>query len=202
MTSRLDKQIEFIIEIDKVKRVFRRTYLTNQTDRENDAEHSWHVALMAVLLGEYAADPDVDLLRVVKMLLVHDLVEIDAGDTLCYDVEGNRTKGERERAAADRIFNILPADQAAEVRALWDEFEARQSPDARFAASLDRLQPMLHNYYTAGRAWREHGITADRVLERNRHMAEGAPTLWEYAEKMVHRAVNEGYLAPAPEDET
>ncbi|HET6429848.1 MAG TPA: HD domain-containing protein [Phycisphaerae bacterium] len=201
MTDRLDRQIQFVMEIDKLKRVFRRTYLTNRSDRENDAEHSWHVSLMAILLAEYAADPGTDLLRVVKMLLVHDLVEIDAGDTLCYDVEGNKTKAAREQAAADRIFHILPPDQAGEVRALWEEFEARQTPEARFAAAMDRLQPMLHNVHTAGKAWREHGITLDRVLAHNRHMAEGAPTLWEYAEKMIHRAVDEGYLAAAREDE-
>jgi putative hydrolase of HD superfamily len=193
--DRLARQIGFLLEIDKLKRVLRQTWHLDQSRRENDAEHSWHLAVMALLLAEYAAEPGLDLARVVKMALVHDLVEIDAGDTFAYDEVGARDKCQREQAAADRLFGMLPADQAAEVRGLWDEFEARKSPEARYAAGLDRLQPLLHNYHTEGRAWREHGVTSDRVLARNRHMAEGAPRLWQYAQSLIHDAVAKGYLA-------
>lgn len=200
--SRLAQQIEFIVEIDQLKRVLRRTYLIDTSRRENDAEHSWHLGLMAILLVEHAASPQLDLLRVLKMVLVHDLVEIDAGDTFAYDDVGAMDKAAREAAAAARIFGLLPADQAAELRALWDEFEARQTPEAKYAAALDRFQPMLHNYRTQGKAWQEHGITADQVLARNRHMAEGAPALWDYARRFVADAVAKGYLRPAPDNET
>lgn len=193
--DRLARQIGFVLEIDKLKRVLRQTWHLDQSRKENDAEHSWHLAVMAVLLAEYAAEPDLDLAKVVKMVLVHDLVEIDAGDTFVYDDVGYLDKPKREQAAADRLFGMLPEDQAAEVRDLWDEFEARQTPEARFAAGLDRLQPLLHNYHTQGRTWREHGVTSDLVLARNRHMAEGAPRLWEYAEAMIRDAVAKGYLA-------
>jgi putative hydrolase of HD superfamily len=192
--DRLARQIGFLLEIDKLKRVLRETWHLDQSRKENDAEHSWHLAVMAVLLAEYATEPGLDLARVVKMVLVHDLVEIDAGDTFVYDEVGARDKAEREQAAADRLFGTLPDDQAAEVRRLWEEFEARRTPEARYAAGLDRLQPLLHNYHTQGRTWREHGVTSDRVLARNCHMAEGAPRLWQYAESLIHEAVRKGYL--------
>ncbi len=194
----LAKQIEFIREIDKLKQVFRQTYLMDDTRKENDAEHSWHLAMMIILLAEHAAD-DIDVLRAVKMVLIHDIVEIDAGDTFCYDTEGYKTKAAREQAAADRIFNILPAGQAQEIRALWDEFEARQTPEAKFAAAVDRLQPIMHNFATAGRAWREHGITADQVISRNKHIADGSPALWQFTEQLITTAVEKGYLS-AKED--
>ena len=193
-TDRLAQQIRFIIEIDKVKQVFRQTYIMDGSRKENDAEHSWHLAVMTMLLSEYAAEQDIDVLRVMKMVLVHDLVEIDAGDVLVYDDAGNADKAEREQKAADRIFAILPADQASELRALWDEFEARQTGESRFAAALDRLQPLLHNYHTQGAAWREHGVTVDRVIARNCHVADGSPTLWAYAEGFIRDAVEKGYL--------
>ena len=193
--DRLSRQIAFVVEIDKLKHVLRQTWLTDQSRRENDAEHTWHFAVMAMLLPEYAHDEGLDLLRVLKMVLVHDLVEIDAGDTFAYDEVGAVDKLAREQTAADRLFSILPEDQAAEFRRLWDEFEARRTPEARYAAALDRLQPLLHNYYTQGRSWREHGVTADQVLARNAHMAEGAPVLWAYVEDMVRDAVEKGYLA-------
>ncbi len=192
--SRLAKQVEFIVEVDKLKQVYRRTWLTDKSRRENDAEHSWHLGVMAVLLLEHAQQPQLDLLRVLKMVLVHDLVEIDAGDTFAYDDAGAMDKAERENAAADRVFNLLPADQAAELRAIWEEFEARQTPEAKYAAALDRFQPMLHNYRTQGKAWQEHGITADRVIARNQHMAEGSPALWDFAKEFVADAVAKGYL--------
>ena len=195
--ARLLRQVEFFLEVDKLKHVLRQTWLVDQSRRENDAEHSWHLAMLAILLSEYAAEPDLDLLHAVKMILVHDLVEIDAGDTFAYDTVGALDKGERERKAADRIFAILPADQAAEVRALWDEFEARQTPEAKYAAALDRFQPILHNYFTQGKAWRQHGITAAQVLARNAYMVEGAPGLWEYVQELIRDAEQKGYLASA-----
>ena len=194
--SRLAKQVEFIVEIDKLKQVVRRTWLTDQSRQENDAEHSWHLGVMAILLLEHAQQPRLDLLRVLKMVLIHDLVEIDAGDTFAYDDAGALDKAERESAAADRVFGLLPADQAAELRTLWEEFEARQTPEAKYAAALDRFQPMLHNYRTQGKAWQEHGITADQVIARNQHIAEGSPALWEYAREFVADAVAKGYLRP------
>ncbi len=167
-TERLHQQIAFILEIDKLKSILRRTYLVNDPRHENSAEHSWHLAMMAMVLAEHA-NAEVNLLRVLKMLLVHDVVEIDAGDTYCYDTGGNDSKAEREMAAAHRIFGLLPNDQRDEMHQLWEEFEARQTPEARFAAALDRLMPILHNYYTQGRSWLEHGVTQTQVIDRNQH---------------------------------
>ncbi len=195
LDSRLEQQIAFILEIDKLKQVFRGTYLLDETRKENDAEHSWHLALMAILLCEHAADPNINILRVVKMVLIHDLVEIDAGDTFRYDVERNKTKAAREQAAADRIFNILPTNQAEEIRLLWDEFEAMETPEAKFAAAIDRLQPLLLGCHTQGRAWREYGVTADQILDKMKQIAEGSEALWQYAKTMILDAVEKGYLA-------
>jgi putative hydrolases of HD superfamily len=192
--KRLERQIQFIVEIDKLKDVFRQTLLMHGKRYENDAEHSWHLAVMAVLLSEYSLVQNLDIARVLKMALVHDLVEIDAGDTFCYDDKAAQSKDAREAKAAGRIFSILPSDQAAEVRALWEEFEARKTPEARFAAALDRLQPLLHNYNTQGAAWKKHGVTSEKVLARNKHIVDGAPVLWEYAENLIHDAVRKGYL--------
>ena len=193
-TERLPQQIAFLLELDKLKSVLRRTYLVHDPRHENSAEHSWHLGVMALVLAEHANAP-VNVLHVLKMLLVHDVVEIDAGDTYIYDVAGNESKAAREQDAARRIFGLLPGDQQAELTALWEEFEARETPEARFAAALDRLMPMLHNYHTQGRAWQEHGITSDQVLARNGHMADGSAALWEYAEAMIKEAVGKGYLA-------
>ena len=192
--KRLESQIGFIVEIDKLKNIFRQTSLMDGKRRENDAEHSWHLAVMAVLLSEYASERGIDILRIIKMVLTHDLVEIDAGDMFLYDKKGQKSRHEEEQKAADRIFNILPEDQAIELMELWKEFEARKTPEARFAAALDRLQPMLHNYHTRGGAWKEHGITSDMVIEANQHISKGAPELWKYAEKMLRDAVEKGYL--------
>lgn len=190
---RMDEQIRFLIEIDKAKRVLRQSVLTDGSRRENDAEHSWHLAVMAVVLQEYADEP-VDLLRVIKMLLIHDLVEIDAGDTFAYDEAGHRDKEEREKAAAQRIFGLLPADQAEEFRALWQEFEERTTADARFAAALDRLHPMLLNFYSQGATWRKHGVSKERVIARNRHIEEGSTILWEFGKRLIDQAAARGYL--------
>jgi len=192
--ERLEKQIAFILEIDKAKQVLRRTLLLDRSRPENDAEHSWHLAMMALLLAEYAATESLDLFRVVKMVLIHDLVEIDAGDIFIYDAARRVEKEERERRAAERIFGLLPEDLTEEMRSLWEEFEARETPGARFAAALDRLQPLLHNYHTQGHSWRQHGITQDQVLALNRRISEGAPALWEYAQGLIEDAVRKGYL--------
>lgn len=192
--ERLQRQLDFLREADKVKQVRRQTLVSGDGRRENDAEHMWHLALMACLLVEHAADESVDLLRVIRMALIHDLVEIDAGDTFCYDDAGQADRVERERRAAERVFGLLPPDQARELRNLWEEFEARQTPDARFAAALDRLQPMLQNVYTRGAAWQRHGITRAQVLDRNRHIADGSPALWQCAMEAVEEAVRQGWL--------
>lgn len=192
--ERLQKQIEFVVEIDKIKHILRKTLLMDGTRHENDAEHSWHLGVMAILLSEYSNKKDLDVLRVLKMVLVHDIVEIDAGDTFCYDEKRYLDKREREEKAADRIFGILPDDQAREIRDLWEEFEECETPEARFANALDRFQPLLHNYITRGRSWKEHGITRDRVINRNKPIQEGSRQLWAYVEKLVEDSVDKGYL--------
>ena len=192
-SDRFEKQIQFILEIDKLKTISRRTYLLNADRCENTAEHSWHLAVMAILLAEHANER-VDVARVVKMVLIHDIVEIDAGDTYYYDAAASLDKAEREQGSAERLFGMLPADQGTELRQLWEEFEACRTPDARFAAALDRFIPQLHNYHTHGKSWSEHGITADRVLERNACIAEGSEKLWECAQSLLDDAVAKGFL--------
>ncbi|MDA0711843.1 MAG: HD domain-containing protein [bacterium] len=193
MSARLHAQIGFLLEIDKLKQVFRQTYLLDETRKENDAEHSWHFAMFAVMLAEYANEK-VDLLKVVKMALVHDLVEIDAGDTFLYDTARNADKAERENRAADRIFGLLPTDVGEELKDLWTEFEARETPEARFAGAIDRLQPFLHNIHTDGRAWREHGINARQIRDRNGVIALGSETLWTYALALIDEAVAKNHV--------
>lgn len=192
--QRLKKQIEFIVEVDKLKNIYRQTLLMDGSRNENDAEHSWHLALMAMVLYEHSAVKELDILRILKMLLVHDLVEIDAGDTFCYDEKANLDKAERELKAADRIFNLLPSDQSQEFRELWDEFEEKTTPEALFASSLDRLQPLICNYHTGGHTWVKYGIKSNKVIERNLPIKEGAPDLWEYVEEMVEDSIKRGIL--------
>ncbi len=191
--ARLTQQLQFVMEIDKLKRVLRQTLLTDSSRQENSAEHSWHLALMAVLLAEYAPEP-INVLRVIQMVLIHDIVEIDAGDTFCYDVQGNINKAQREQEAAARLFGLLPDAQRAELRSLWDEFEYQTTADARFAASLDRLQPILHNYYTQGGTWRLHNICRSQVLKRMAPVQQGAPALWPLVEAIIEESVSAGYL--------
>jgi 5'-deoxynucleotidase YfbR-like HD superfamily hydrolase len=193
-SNRLEKQLQFILEIDKLKTIIRQSPLTDRSRKENDAEHSWHLAMMAILLSEYAREHHMDVFHVVKLVLIHDLVEIDAGDTFCYDTIGNRQKLAKEKRAADRIFNMLPQDQAAQLRDLWDEFEARKTPEACFAAALDRLQPLLLNYHTRGGTWQEHSIRHDQVVQRNSPIQDGAPALWDYAKNLIDEAVEKGML--------
>jgi putative hydrolase of HD superfamily len=196
--ERLDQQMRFVGEIDRLKGVLRQTMLAGPGRRENSAEHSWHLAMMAVTLGEHAP-PGTDIGRVTAMLLLHDLVEIDAGDLFVYADDAQQARQEAaERAAADRIFALLPPDQAARFRGLWDEFEERRTAEARFARGLDRLQPMLENLKAGGGTWKEHGITADRVLAKVRLIEDGSASLGRYARNLVDRAVRDGLLAPAP----
>ncbi len=191
--ERLTRQIEFLVEIDKLKGVLRRSYVLDATRLENTAEHSWHLTMMALVLAEHADTP-ADLTTVLKMLAVHDLVEIDAGDTFVYDTAGAATKDTREAAAADRIFALLPPDQGAELRRLWEEFDTGDSPEARFARSLDRLMPLLHNVAAKGRSWQEHGIVPDQVRDRNATIADGSDQLWAYARALIDTAERNGYF--------
>lgn len=180
MTDRMERQFRFALEADKEKRIGRQTYLSNGAEKENDAEHAWHAALMAILLGEYSNEK-IDLLRTVTMLLIHDMVEIDAGDTYAYDDNAKQTQREREEKAADRIFGMLPDDQRDRLRGLWEEFEAAQTPEAKFARTMDNIQPAMLNCATDGRAWKEKGVKLSQILERNKITPEGSNALWEYS---------------------
>jgi len=194
----LDAQLAFLREADRLKSVLRQSRIIDGSRRENSAEHSWHLALMGFVLHDYAP-AGADLGRVTAMLLVHDLVEIDAGDLFAYAGAPAQARQEAaERAAADRIFALLPAGQAGEVRALWDEFEERRTPEARFARALDRLQPLLANYAQGGGTWAEHGVTADQVLVKVALIEDGSPALGAFARDLVQSSVQRGILAPAP----
>lgn len=178
--DRLTQQFEFILEIDQEKKIQRQTYLSDGVQKENDAEHAWHVALMAILLSEYA-DKTIDILKTVTMLLIHDIVEIDAGDTYAYDEAGIATQAEREQKAALRIFGLLPADQGQRMLQLWQEFETGETEEAKFAKVMDRVQPMMLNAAIDGKAWREHQVQFSQILKRNKQTAEVSVSIWEYA---------------------
>ncbi len=193
MMDRLKRQIAFIVEVDKLKSIFRQSLITDATRFENDAEHSWHLALMAFLLAEHT-DEKVDLLRVMKMVLMHDIVEIDAGDTYCYDEKARQDKREREEKCAERIFSMLPEEQAREMFELWEEFELMETPEARYAAVLDRLQPLLLNYTAQGISWKNHGISVEQVLERNQIVQGSSEKLWRFVKELLDDAVARGYL--------
>lgn len=187
INDRLQKQFAFALEIDKEKMIGRQTYLStpdadNNLRKENDAEHAWHLALMVILLQEYANEP-IDVLKTVSMVLLHDIVEIDAGDTYAYDETGKLDQKEREEKAAERIYGMLPEDQAREWYVLWKEFEERKTPEARFARALDNLQPMMLNHATDGKAWEEHGVLLSQILKRNIPTPEGSQVLWEYGKE-------------------
>ncbi len=195
MTSaRLEQQVRFILEVDRLKEIFRQTCCLQSRRPENDAEHSWHLCLMVLVLGEHANAPGLNFLRVLKMLILHDLVEIDAGDTFAFDTARMVDQHAREAVAADRIFGLLPADQALEFRGLWDEFEARATPEAVFAHAVDRFQPMLLHCHSEGTNWRKHGVTQARIIARNSVIGAGSAAVWDYAEKMLQRAVDAGYV--------
>lgn len=191
--TRLEQQIAFIVEIDKVKNIFRQTYLADRNRKENDAEHSWHIALMAILLKEYVAD-EVDVIKVMTMVLIHDLVEIDAGDTYAYDTEGMLTKRQRELDAAERIFGMLPKDQGEYFRKLWDEFEAYETADARYAHLLDNFQPFLLNDAAGGISWEEHDVKKSQIYKRNAKTGSTSEVIWNYMKKVIDENVAKGVV--------
>ena len=191
--DRLQQQMDFILEVDKLKNITRQTYLSSGERKENDTEHSWHLALMCALLAEHSNEK-IDVLKTMTMVLIHDIVEIDAGDTYAYDTAGNTTKREREVRAAERIFHLLPADQALWLRGLWDEFEEGVTPEAKFAIALDKIQPVLLNDASGGKSWREHGVEVSQILKRNEHTPEGSRQLWEYAKELIDKNVENGNI--------
>lgn len=194
-SERLQKQMDFILEIDKSKEIYRQSYVSSGKRHENDAEHAWHLALMAMILKEHS-NAEINLLRVMEMVLIHDLVEIDAGDTYAYDDKGNDTKRAREVAAAERIFNILPKDQAQFVRDLWEEFEAGETNEAKFAITLDKTQPIMLNDATDGKAWEEHGVKKQQITARNEKTPEGSKEIWKYFENIINKNVEKGRIKP------
>lgn len=194
--QRLARQLQFILEIDKLKGVLRRSLLLDSRRRENSAEHSWHLAMMALVLAEHANE-SIDPLHSLKLVLVHDIVEIDAGDTYAYDPDGHAGKDEREQRAARRIFGLLPADQAQELSELWEEYEGQQTPESRFALALDRLMPLLHNFHTGGVTWRENRVTREQVAERMQPVAISSDALGEAASAVIEQAMTSGLLPSA-----
>ena len=190
---RLDQQLRFTAEIDKMTSILRRTMLIDGSRRENDAEHSWHIAVMALIFEEYATEP-VDISRAIKMCVVHDLIEIYAGDTFAYDAAGNKDKAEREAAAADKLFAQLPQEQGADIRALWEEFDTMQTADAKYAACMDRLQPFLHNTLTGGHTWVESGTVRPSVEKRMAVIKDFMPEVYKWVEKNIDNAVAQGWL--------
>ncbi len=198
--TRLSQQFAFAEEVDKEKMITRQTYLSDGKRKENDAEHAWHLALMTILMAEYANEP-IDILHTVTMVLIHDVVEIDAGDTYAYDEEGHKTQREREVRAADRLFAILPEDQAQKMRALWDEFEAWETPEAKFAHTMDNLQPTMLNAATGGKAWSERGVHTSQLKKRNARTHQGSAALWAYdLEHFIRPYIKPGCIKGAPED--
>ncbi len=192
-TNKLEKQIAFIKEIDKVKYILRQSTLFNSDRRENDAEHSWHLAVMAIVLAGYSDKP-IDLLKVLKMVLIHDIVEIDAGDTFIYSTTKDHDNTEEELAAAKRIFGILPAEQAEELIEIWKEFEAAETDEAKFAKSLDRFEPLLQSATNNGGTWVEHDVPYHKVYDVNKAIKNGSTTLWNYAENLLNESVEKGFL--------
>lgn len=193
ISDNLLKQIAFIKEIDKVKYIQRKTKLFNSDRNENDAEHSWHLAIMAVVLAEYSNE-NIDVLKVIKMLLIHDIVEIDAGDTFIYDTQKNHTNTDEERLAANRIFGLLPKAQADELIEIWEEFEAGETKEAKFAKSMDRLEPLLQNTSNNGGTWAEFGVDYDKVYNKKKVIKEGSEVIWDYAENLINESVDKGIL--------
>lgn len=191
--NRLEQQLQFILEIDKVKKIIRQTPLSDASRKENDAEHSWHIALMAYLLQEYVEEP-VEVSKVMLMVLIHDLVEIDAGDTYAYDEEGAKTKDERERKAADHIFGMLPEDQGMYLKALWEEFEAYETAEAKYAHLLDNFQPLLLNDAAGGISWTEHQVKKSQIYKRNEKVEETSATIWKCMQDKIDKHIQEGHV--------
>lgn len=198
--ERLEKQLEFIREIDKEKQIFRQTYVSDGTRKENDAEHAWHMAVMTFLLKEYANE-EMDVLKTIQMILLHDVVEIDAGDTYAYDDVAKTTQREREEQAAARLFGLLPEDQGKEMLALWEEFEAGETKEAKFARAMDNFQPMMLNDATDGKAWMEHEVAISKILKRNEPTPRGSEELWKYGkENYIEKHVRLGHIIDDRED--
>lgn len=191
--TNFEKQIAFIMELDKMKQIVRQNYLSDGSRKENDAEHSWHLAVMACVLAEHSNEK-IDVLKTLKMLLVHDIVEIDAGDSYAYDPAANVDKRERELKAAERIFGLLPEEQEKEYRGLWDEFEEMQTPESKFANTIDKLHPFLLNAASGGKSWKEHGVRKSQILERNQRTAEGSEKLWQYEREWIDKHVQMGNI--------
>ena len=196
MDDKLKSQLRFLAEADKMKGIFRQTWLTDKSRQENDAEHSWHFALTAMVLFEYCGIDGVDIDRVNKMALVHDLVEIYAGDTFAYDVIGNETKEARESESADRLFSMLPRGQAEEYRSLWEEFDEMKTPDAIYASAIDRLQSLHNINLSGGITWKLHAVTADKIYKRMAPIKTALPALWEYVATAVDEGLDKGYIKP------
>ena len=200
--DRFQKQLDFIREIDKEKQIFRQTYIADATRKENDAEHAWHMAIMAFLFSEYANE-EIDVLRTIRMILIHDVVEIDAGDTYAFDEVGKQSQREREEKAAKRLFGMLPEDQAKDLLDLWEEFEAGETKEARFARTLDNFQPMMLNDATNGIAWEEHEVAVSKILKRNERTPRGSVELWDYAkENFIEKNVSLGHIIDDREQES
>lgn len=193
MDARLERQLAFILELDKEKNILRQTHLSDYSRRENDAEHAWHMAVMLYLLKEYANEP-FDLAKAMMMALIHDVVEIDAGDTYAYDEEAKKTQAEREAKAAERIFGLLPEDQRDELRALFEEYEAQETPEAHIVRSMDSLQPLLLNDKTEGRDWRSHGVRMEQVIRRQEPGRLGSEKIWEFSRALIERNTREGKI--------
>lgn len=192
--ERLEKQFAFCREIDKEKQIGRQTYLADGSRKENDAEHAWHMAVMTLLLSEYSNE-EIDVLKTISLLLIHDLVEIYAGDTYAYDETGKQSQREREEQAADRLFDMLPEDQGRYMRDLWEEFEAEETREAKFARTMDHLQPLMLNDASEGKSWQEHGVRLEQVMRRNERTADGSETLWNYAkERFIEPNVERGRI--------
>ncbi len=194
--ERFQKQVDFILEIDKEKNILRQTHLTGHGRQEDDADHAWHLAIMTWLLSEYS-NTEIDVAKTMLMVLIHDIVEIDAGDTYAYDAEAKKTEAERETKAAERLFGLLPEEQGAKLRRLWEEFEAYESPEARFAHTMDNFQPMLLNHSNEGGDWRSHGVARSQVEDRNRKTNTGSEEIWEYMKRIIAQNVADGNLRDA-----
>lgn len=194
--SDLQRQMDFLIEVERLKMVYRQNMVIDKSRQENSAEHSWHLALMAVVLGNRAIDPDVDIMKVIKMVLVHDIVEIDAGDTFLYDAKGYEDKDEREERAAKRIFGLLPGAQGEELLSLWKEFEERKTPSALFAAALDNMQPVINHWCSGGAAIKKHHIKASQIIDKKKFIAKASPELWDITLDTINKSNESGFYDP------
>ena len=201
ISERFEKQMQFLIEIDKVKHIFRKTKIFNKSRFENDAEHAWHLALMALVLGEYSNE-SINISKVIKMVLIHDIVEIDAGDVIVYDTKMREQAQMKEAEAAERIFGILPEDQKQDFIDLWKEFEEKESPEAKFAAAIDRFEPILQNHLTDYETWKTHGISYDQLYDKNQHIQNGSGVIWDVVKQIITDAKETGDIMETAQPST